>query len=283
MMEYITNPAVLTLFGVLMGSGLSLIGNILTQHLVNRKEAQQWAREQAAKRTERELERDIRNSEEIETLYHQSINCLSVYLSTIQLNKKGTKIDLSGLTKDIHNWLSKLVVKRPDERLLRNLDQFLSYPDEDEADTLRKYILEMVKKDLRGPLPEQLGQDKSETNSNLKRKLTFSIDKEFQKSLMIQGIELPNDFELNYSPQDILPKHREKLLEIYHPIFRKIPNIASLKLPNKHPGSNKVIYNKTWEAKVNPLEVDLHAVLNAWIEDFQKCEQEVQIAINQAA
>ena len=282
MIEYITNPAVLTLFGVLMGSGLSLIGSILTQYLSNRKDAQQWDREQAAKNHERDLEREIKKDEELEALYHQCIGCLSVYIATIHPNSKVTNADLSSLTKDVHNSLSKLVVKHPDEILLRALDNFLSYPDAGEANRIRKYILEIIKKDYRPENSVDVNDNAPVTISEAQRVITFPIDKEFQKSLMTQGVELPNNFKLKYETQDLLPKYREKLLEIYFPSHRKIPDQAALMLPTKQGRATVVTYTKIWEAKVNPFDVGLNGVLDEWAADFERSSQEAQASMASA-
>lgn len=278
----VLNPAVLGLAGVLMGSALSLLGNILSQHLSNRKEAQQWAREQAAKRNERDLEREIREAEELKCLYHQCINCLSVYLSVLQMNPKGEQADVSSLMKDIHHWLSKLAVERPDDKLLVALDRFLSDPDSYEAEVLRKYVLEMARNDARRP--ESAGPEESpNAEEAAPRTITFKLDGEFQRSLMIQGIELPDSFVLPYRLEDLLPEHRKRLLDIYFRNYRRIPDKASLMLPMHRAQATVVVYEKAWAAKVNPLEVGVSGVLTAWAVDFDRCLQEAQSALAEVA
>ena len=275
----VLNPAVLGLAGVLMGSALSLLGNILSQYLSNRKEAQQWAREQSAKRIERDLEREKRETERIKELYHQSINCLSVYLSILQTNPKGEQADVSSLTKDIHHWLSKLVVERPDEKLLLALDRFLSNPDSYEAEALKKYVLKMVRNEAR----HSESADTEESEQVHPREIGFKIDKEFQRSLMIQGIELPNSFELTYRMEDLQPDHRKRLLDIYFGSYRRIPDKASLMLPMHRTKATVVVYEKAWEGKINPLEVGVSGVLTAWAVDFDRCLQEAQSALAELA
>ncbi len=279
MMEYLTNPALSTLLGVLVGSGSLLFGNILTQHLSNTRAAKQWEREQIAKNTERALERDFKKAEELEALYHQCVGLLSIYISTIHPNSKISEADVSSLTKDVHTSLSKLAVIHPSETLLRALDSFLSYPEVAEASRIRKYILEIAKQDFSSKQCDS-GDAEAEKNLNAYREISFVIDKEFQKSLMIQGVELPNTFKFKYRPQDLLPLHREKLLEIYFTTYRKIPDQASLVLPTKQAKATVVTYTKTWEAKVNPLHVGLEGVLEAWAADFDQSSQEARASLN---
>ena len=274
----VLNPAVLGLAGVLMGSTLSLLGSILSQHLLNRKEAQQWAREQSAKRTERDQEREKRESEELRNIYHQCINCLSVYLSVLKMSPKGDQADVSLLMKDIHHWLSKLAVERHDDKLLGVLDRFLSDPDDYEAEVLRKHILEMVRNDAIRPESTK-SEASSQTEKSPAREIIFKIDSEFQRSLMIQGIEFSKDIVLTYKPEDLLPEHRQRLLDIYFRTHGRIPDTATLKLPAHSPNAAVVIFEKTWEAKVNPLEVGVNGVLNAWAPDFDRCLQKAQSAL----
>lgn len=278
----VLNPAVLGLAGVLMGSILSLLGNILSQYLLNRKEAQQWAREHSAKRNERDLERVTREAEELKSLYHQCISCLSVYLSVLQRSPKGEQVDLSVPIKDIHHWLSKLAVVRPDEKLLEVLDRFLSDPDSYEAEALRKYILEMVRNDAKQLESSNL-EAPPQPEKSLMRKILFKIDSEFQRSLMIQGIELPNSFELTYRPEDLLPEHRKRLLDVYFGGHRRIPDNAYLMLPAHRPNATIVVYENTWTAKVNPLEVGVDGVLNAWAVDFDRRLEEAQNTLAKVA
>ena len=271
----VLNPAILGLVGVLIGSALSLLGSILSQYLSNRKEAEQWAREQSAKRNERDLEREMREAEELKSLYHQCINCLSMYLSVLQMSQKGEQGDVSLLMKDIHQWLSKLAVERPDDKLLEALDRFLFDPDNYEAEALRKYILEMARNDAK-QLESSYSKASPHTEESPTREISFKIDSEFQRSLMIEGIELSNSFVLTYRPEDLLPEHRKRLLDIYFRTHRRIPDRASLMLPAHRPKATVVVYEKTWEAKVNPLEVGVNGVLNAWAEDFDRSLQEAQ-------
>ena len=278
----VLNPAVLGLVGVLMGSVLSVLGNILSQYFLNRKEAQQWAREHSAKRNERDLERVTREAEELKSLYHQCISCLSVYLSVLQSKPRGEQIDLSELTKDIHNCLSKLAVVRPNEKLLEFFDRFLAEPDSFEAEALRKYILEMVRNDAQ-QLDSSYAEAPPEPNKSLTRSILFKIDREFQKSLMITGVELPNNFVLTYRPDDMMPEHRKRLLDLYFSAHRRIPDHAYLMLPVHRPNATVIAYEDTWTAKVNPLEVGVEGVLNAWAADFDRHLEEAQSALAKVA
>lgn len=277
----VLNPAVLGLAGVMMGSALSLLGSILSQYLSNRKEAQQWAREQSAKRSERDLEREAQKAEELRNLYHQCVNCLSVYLSVLKTSPKAEPADVASLMKESHHWLSKLAVERPDDKLLEALDRFLSDPDSYGAEELRKYILEMVRNDSRRS-ESSCSEEAPETEKNPKRTLLFKIDSEFQKSLMIQGIELSSSFILSYRPEELLPEHRRRLLDIYFRNIRRIPDNASLLLATHRARATVVAYEKPWEAKVNPLEVGVTGVLNAWAVDFDRSLHEAQSALAEA-
>lgn len=278
----VLNPAVLGLAGVLMGSVLSLLGNILSQYFVNRKEAQQWDREHSAKHNERDLERLTREAEELKSLYHQCISCLSVYLSALQSQQKGEQNDLSGLIKDIHNWLSKLAVVRPNEKFLEFFDRFLAEPDSFEAEALRKYILDMVRNDAK-QLESSYAEAPPEPEKSLTRNILFKIDPEFQKSLMIQGVELPNDFVLTYRPDDLIPEYRKRLLDLYFSRHRRIPDNAYLLLPVHQTNATVIAYEYTWRAKVNPLEVGVDGVLNAWAADFDRHLEEAQSALAKVA
>lgn len=276
------NPAVLGLAGVLMGSAISLLGNILSQYLSNRKEAQQWVREQSAKRTERDLERDMHEAKELKDLYHQCINCLSVYMSVLQTSSKGEQNDVASFMTDIHQWLSKLAVERPDEKLLAALDNFLFDPNSYEAEILRKYVLEMARNDARQP-ESAVPKESPNAEEAPRRTIEFKLDREFQRSLMIKGIELPDSFVLPYRLEDLLPEHRKRLLDIYFSTYRRIPDKAKLTLPTHRANATVVVYEKAWEAKVSPLEVDVIGILSAWTVDFDRHLQEAQTTLAKVA
>ncbi|MDD2920186.1 hypothetical protein [Rhodoferax sp.] len=273
------SPAVLGLVGVFMGSALSVVGSVISQHLSNRKEAQQWKREQSAKRDERDLERELREADDLKGIYHQCISSLSMYLSVLEKSPKGETVDISNLLKNIHESVSKLAVRYPDEKFLEVFDRFLFDPDSSEAEALRRHILELVRTDAK-----RLGSSYSEVPAKPSEEISpktisFKIDSEFQKSLMVEGMELPNSFVLKYSATDMLPEHRKRLLDIYFGNYRRIPNNATLLLPTRRPAATAVVYEKAWEARVNPTEVGPDGVLNAWGADFDRCLNKTESAL----
>jgi len=206
-----------TLMGVIIGSFLSLIGNVLTQHFSIKKEERQWERQRVSLKEEREENNKENETEYLRELYHKCVLSLSVFMTNSQQRNEEENSQNIDEIKEIHHWLSLLLLRHPHKKLSQLIDSFLHSPDEYDAERLRKYVLELVEHeetlDSPGRIKESLSNEKSSKIQG--RTITFKISDSYRKEQMVAGIELPQSHYYSYEFERIKEGHRERLLKIY--------------------------------------------------------------------
>ncbi|MCL1478515.1 MAG: hypothetical protein MH219_13790 [Marinobacter sp.] len=116
-----------TLMGVIIGSFLSLIGNVLTQHFSIKKEERQWERQRTSSREEREENNKETETEYLRELYHKCVLSLSVYMTNSQQNEKKENSNNIEEIREIHHWLSLLLLRHPHKKLSQLIDIFCTH------------------------------------------------------------------------------------------------------------------------------------------------------------
>ncbi|MBN7827775.1 hypothetical protein [Bowmanella dokdonensis] len=270
-----------TLIGVIIGSFLSLIGNVLTQHFSIKKEERQWERQRVSSKEEREEKSKEHEIEHLRELYHNCVLSLSVYMTHAQknTNEEETTKNIEEI-RDIHHWLSLLLLRHPHKRLSQLIDSFLHHPDDYYAEQLRKYVLELVEheKVLDSPdrIKESLSSDKQQAEKG--RTVTFKISDNYRREQMVAGVELPQSHYYSYKFDQIKEAHRDRLLQIYFQTSKKIPQNSQLSLPVHRPGAKQIQYQgKAWEAELNPFTSNVNDVLDIWCKAY---DQSLEIAEN---
>ncbi len=277
-----------TLIGVIIGSFLSLVGNVITQYFSNKKEAQQWERQRISSREEREEKSKSQDIEYLRELYHKCVLSLSVYLSSLQdKNHKEEGKSQSDEIKEIHYWLSLLLLRHPHKKLSKLIDNFLFDPDEHNAEHLRKYALDLVEQEenLSASNPIKENADKSEANEAKTRTITFRISEDYRRQqIMVSGVELPQSHFYPYELENLNTGQRERLLKIYFQSYKRIPENALLSLPIYMPDAKQIRYQgKSWEAQTNPLTSNVNEILDQWGVDFDKYLEEAEQVLAQNA
>lgn len=270
-----------TLIGVIIGSFLSLIGNVLTQHFSIKKEERQWERQRVSSREEREEKGKEKEIDHLRELYHNCVLSLSVYMTKVQQksNEEETASHVEEI-REIHHWLSLLLLRHPHKKLSWLIDNFLHDPDDYYAERLRKYVLELVEHeevlDSPGRIKESLSTDKQQAEKG--RTVTFKISDNYRREQMVAGIELPQSHYLPYEFDQIKEVHRDRLLQIYFNSNKTIPQNSQLSLPVHHPGAKQIQYQgKAWEAELNPFSSNVDEVLDLWCKAY---DESLEIAEN---
>jgi|GEM_PF-6806274 len=273
-----------TLIGVIIGSFLSFIGNVITQHYSIKKEERQWERQRISSREEREEKDRSIEIENIRELYHKCVLSLSVYITSIQNNDKdeNERFQLDEI-KGIHHWLSLLLLRHPNKQLTQLIDSFITTPDEYDAERLRKYVLELIQYEELLDYPD-LTREFSQKNKEKERTITFRINDDYRRCQMVSGIELPQSYSYRCEIKDLSSDHRDRLLKIYFTSIKTIPDSVQLYLPVCTPGAKKIVYqSKSWEAKLNPANFNLSEVMDQWVEEFDKNLEEAEQVLQQSA
>jgi hypothetical protein len=270
-----------TLIGVIIGSFLSLIGNVLTQHFSIKKEERQWERQRVSSKEEREEKSKEQEIDHLRELYHNCVLSLSVYMTNVQQesNEEEAASHVEEI-REVHHWLSLLLLRHPHKKLSRLIDSFLHDPDDYYAERLRKYVLELVEHekvlDSPGRIKESLSGDKQQAEKG--RTVTFKISDNFRREQMVTGIELPQSHHLPYELEQIKEVHRDRLLQLYFNTNKTIPQNSQLSLPVHHPGAKQIQYQgKAWEADLNPFSSSVDEVLDLWCKAY---DESLEIAEN---
>ena len=274
MEEQAINPAFLGVLGVLIGSGLTLLGNVLNQYFISKKEELHWFNQRKADKEDNEEARKKEEKEYVTNLYHKSIHSLSVVSSYERQHESSDKSIPSKLINDAHEWLALLSLKCSDEESLKKIDDFLESPNLYRTEILRKHIFQLVKnEELLFETNEIIVAD---TNDN-RMKLSFNINMDFQEQMLIEGIQLPNSAIVCYEFEELTNEHRNRLSAIYFLEHRKIPENATLYIPFYKQRNSKINYKgKVWEAELIPDESTFMEIMAAWGTDFDEAQKIAQ-------
>lgn len=284
-----------TLLGVIIGSGMTFAGGFLNQLLSTYKEKKQWDRQRTSAKEDKREEIIQKEKEYLRELYYKCLLSLSVYISKENENaKEEKKVDLSEYRKEAHHWLSLLSLRWRDTKLEELVDNFL---DDYDSDTLRKYVLELAKKEQSFfHSNSEVSDDNSietETSqqSNDNKTITIGIDNDFRKQHIIEtGEELPKSYQFECKLTELKPIHREKLVDIYFKNQWTIPIESQLNVPmcvqtgtSVSNNEQKKIMNiryELWKAKLNPLKMNSSEILDCWVKDYDEYNKVAQEKLN---
>ncbi len=280
--EKLIDPALLSGIGVIVGAALTQLGSIISQHFANKREAKQWERQHLAAKEERYSEREKEEKQAIGDVYHKCLLALSTYISD-DLKGNDDEVVVSKMAKDIqwYSWL--LAIQNPNQAFLDLIDSFDESPSWTTATNLREYVLDLTKKNA-GVVEN--GKENNKRNSwrdSSTRRISFLVSEAFQKQQMIDGIEFPRHWIMEYDKKDLPREHRKRLLDIYFDTFKGIPAAADLVLPTYKPSFNRISCNGgAWEASLNPNECGLMGVLDAWGKEYDRHLKEAESSLRKA-
>ena len=258
-----------TLLGVIIGSGLSLIGNFLTQWTSIWKEERQWKRQQVAKYKENDR---IESKEKINSIKNIYQNCIS-RLSLLVARGKELEIsneELVKIRKEAVEWLALLALHHRDLNSgnMPNLTKEIHYFCED-ANGDARFLLPKINQFA---MEDKFLFPDSEIKKNDPkiRKVQMDIDEEFRRQQAIEGTELSQNhlFECDFSI--LSNSQREKLWDMYYESRKSIPPMIHLSVPKYDERQKKIVLKGPgiWKGKLNPHITPPEEIFNAWEKDF---------------
>ena len=87
--KLLQNPAFIGVIGVIIGSGLSFFGTVLSQIILSRKEQKQWENQQAAENTAWTRNEQKKEKEYLREIYQNSLRSLSLFIAIENQKEKG--------------------------------------------------------------------------------------------------------------------------------------------------------------------------------------------------
>lgn len=286
-----------SLLGVIIGTGATLIGtiigNIISPLISLYKEKKQWERQRISTKEDKQEEMIKQEREYLRELYYKCLLSLSVYISKANENfnaNKENKVDLSEYEKEAHQWLSLLSLRCQDDELDSLVDRFHNGRF---TGTLRKYILELAKKEqsfFHSNL--EASDDVKPQISNDTKKIKIDIDNAFRKQHIIKmGVELPTSYEFECKLTKLTSTQREKLVEmcfkngaatIPNNLYLNIPVCVQTSTQVTNNGQKKImnIQDRQWKAKLNPLDLTSNQILDHWVKDYDEYYKIAQEKLN---
>ena len=263
-----------TLTGVLIGSGLSLFGTILSQILLSKKEQKQWENQQATekenwKRTEQKKEKEY-----LREIYQNSLRSLSVIIS-LDNNSEEEIIAEHKIEQiaEVHKWATMLLLRHTSSNLNDALSSFIRSSDRYYATILRDEIIKLSNREESFFIKKlkEITEEKEENLDPDLRNINIIIDDNFRKQQLVNGIEIPQRYTLQLKLSEITNSQREKMTEMYFESTKTIPKRLGLYLPTYNIGPKKInTRGKEWQAKLNPSSTEAKDFLDSWEKDYQK-------------
>ena len=256
------------LVGVVIGSLLSLVGNIATQWFSTRKEEKQWQREQDAEVTKQMRDDENQRIENIRNIYHNCIRSLSIIQASKSEGFKISDDEIARVNQEAFEWLSMLSLHHNEvygESIFNfhtKFKNFLDRPNFYSSTLLNEvYELAMLDKTL-------FPQSKIKNNQfdDKKFKLQLEINRDYIRKKMIEGVILKDSYTLDFEISQIKESHRKKIWDLYSGIPQRI--ILSLPSYNKEKKMIEFRASGPWKGRVNPNEESLEEIFDEWEKDY---------------
>lgn len=214
-----------------------------------------------------------KEKEYLREIYQNSLRALSVFIALENQKEESNGQQKIEAINEVHKWATMLLLRHSDSKLANALSSFTTDPDEYWANLLKKEIIELSARE-EGFFINQLN-DKSEkietpVDQDL-RLITISVDDNFRKQQLIEGVEIPQRYEFKFKLSKMSNSQRKKLAEIFFQNHKSIPSQLILYLPAHYQGAKQInMSGKQWQAQLNPKTTEPENILNCWEYDFDK-------------
>lgn len=262
-----------TIVGVIIGSGLSLLGNAINQVFLSWKEQKQWKNQQSAEQMSWSRNEQKKEKEYLREIYQHSLRSLSVFIAFAdQAKEDEEKQKRLELIDEIHKWVTMLLLRHSSSSLDRALTSFTTWPDDDEARKLRNEIIKLSEREegfFINELRKQTENIEIRTDPDI-RKIQITIDNEYRKQQIIEGVEISQGYTFTIGLSEMSKSQREKLTDIFFQSRNTIPDNFNLYIPVYNQGAKQInMQGKQWQAKLNPQQTKPNEILNSWEIDFE--------------
>ena len=262
------DPAIL---GVIVGSVLSLVGNLATQWFTLRKEEKQWDKKHAV---EKEIREENKISEEIKdkiSVFHNTISRLSLIVASDSAEIELQEKEKLSLYQETFDWLSLLSLHlKGDRKEVKEAKQYIElFTDRTHyADSLLNKIREVASTD-RTLFPGSQAKTEKIENQNGK-KVQIRVAEATRRDAIKECYELRPDFTFECNLNVLTPSQRQKVWDLCRENSTMIPERIVLSTPAyiENTKSIKIKGPGIWETKLNPVTSTPQEIFNEWEKDF---------------
>ena len=284
--KLLENPAFIGVIGVVIGSGLSLFGTVLSQIILSRKEQRHWKNQQVAEKAAWNRNEQKKEKEYLREIYQNSLRSLSVFIALEDQKEKEAKgLQNIEVINDVHKWVTMLLLRHSNSDLDDALNSFITWPEEREAMDLRKEIIQLSNSEegfFLNELKDQPKKSKESTDPDI-RTIHIAINNDFRKQQLIEGVEISQNYQFEFKLSTMSKSQREKLSEIFFNSHKTIPRNFSLSLPVDTKGAKQIhMSGKPWQAALDPNTTEPEVILSRWEKDFDKSYEEATKSLKAA-
>lgn len=245
------------LIGVLFGGAVTTLSTVLTHIFTSKKELKIFEKQQKANDVEFDRKQIISEKEKLDDIYTRSLKNLSVVISE---NKNRTSNDednsVSDAAKESFSSVASLIAIKPSDHLTNCFDDFVNSPD-------HTYYCEELRTAILSSLVNKPVID--DKNTNDLNTYTLHLDFNFRKEKAIEGIELKQSYNIEFSFLDLTSENRKFFVSLFSLEHNLLPKQVKLGLPFYHAHTNKILDNyDNWKADINPDESSLNEIFNIW-------------------
>ena len=282
--KLLLNPAFVGVIGVVIGSGLSLFGTVLSQIILSRKEQKQWENQQIAEKTAWTRNEQKKEKEYLREIYQNSLRSLSVFIALEnQKDEEQNKQKRMELIDEIHKWVTTLLLRHSNSTLDTALNSFNNYPEEDEAHSLRTEIIKLSNRE-EGFFLKELENQPEKIEGDIDpdiRNIQITVNNEFRQEQLIEGVEIPLKHAFEFKLSKMSNSQRKKLAEIFFKSHNSIPQNFTLYLPVHHNGAKQIaMTGKQWQGRLNPIITKPNDIINAWEKDYKRSYNEAEQSLS---
>lgn len=264
------------IIGVIVGSVLSLIGNIVNHWFSMRKEEKQWLRQQEAEDKKRKLDEEQQEINNIRNIYHNCISRLSLIEASKSKHLDIPAENLATIHKEAFEWLSLLSLHQRDlydEKRHNFHKRFREFSDDPqfEAPFIFQEVYKLAMSDK--VLFPNVKPKKYDPNQ---KRAQMNISEEFRRQQMIDSsINLPSTHMFDLDISKLSLTQREKLWDQNK---KNIPDTIYLSLPKFNEQTNQIILKGEgiWTTSLNPYVSSIDEIFNKWEENYDKALEVAQ-------
>jgi len=262
------DPAIL---GVIVGSVLSLVGNLTSQWFTLRKEEKQWDKKHTV---EKEIREESKISEEIKdkiSVFHNTISRLSLIVASDSSEIKLEEKEKLSLYQETFDWLALLSLHlKGDSKEVKDAKRYIElFTDNTSyADSLLNKIREVASTDCTLFPGAQAKSEKIENQNG--KKVQIRIAEAARRDAIKDCFELRPDYTFECSLNDLTPFQRQKVWDLCRENSTIIPERIVLSTPAyvENIKNIKIKGPGIWEIKINPVTSTPQEIFNEWEKDF---------------
>ena len=277
------------LLGVIVGSVLSLVGNLLQHWFSGSKERRKWEQQRKAEEAAWLRSNIKEQSSSLREAYQNAIYSLSMLVMDDNPFRREESTPESmqlqtNRTHDAFNWVTQLSLRGPSPQFENQIYSFIFSP-EDSAKSLRAYLLQLAKAetDVFQLQPLKIEEPPPTRVNHNSWEMHFHIDETYRRNRFVEGVELPKEKTIRCRLKMLSQTQRKLLLESANSSTSElVPYSLWLPMPRVDAYGNIDRAGNQWHAHIDSCAGHEPAILNAWEQDYNAALSKIIMPVKAA-